>query len=77
MSQNELLIFQKYLKENLTKSFIRVSSSETASPILFTRKLKGKLRFYVNYRGLNTITRKNRYLIPLIKKTLRQLGKTK
>jgi hypothetical protein len=77
MSQNELLVLQKYLKENLSKGFIRVSSSEAASPVLFARKPGGGLRFCVDYRGLNAITRKNRYPIPLIEETLRQLGKAK
>jgi hypothetical protein len=77
MSQNELLVFQKYLKENLAKGFIRVSFSEVASPVLFARKSGNGLRFCVDYRGLNAITRKNRYLIPLIEETLRQLGKVK
>jgi hypothetical protein len=71
------LIFQKYLKENLAKGFIRVSFFEAVSPILFTRKSGGGLRFCVDYRGFNTITRKNRYPISLIEKTLRQLGKAK
>jgi hypothetical protein len=77
MSQNELLILQKYLKENFAKSFIRVFFSETVSPVLFIKKLGGGLRFCVDYRGFNAITRKNRYSIPLIEKTLRQLSKAK
>jgi hypothetical protein len=77
MFQNELLVFQKYLKENLAKDFIRVSFSETVSPVLFARKLGGGLRFCVDYRGFNAITRKNHYLISLIEKTLRQLSKAK
>jgi len=35
------------------------------------------LRFYVDYRGLNTITVKNRYSLPLISKTLNRLSRTK
>jgi hypothetical protein len=77
ISQNELLIFQKYLKENLVKGFIRISFSETASPVLFAKKPKDGLRFCVDYRGFNAIIRKNRYLIPLIEEILRQLDKIK
>ena len=77
MSQNELLAFQKYLKENLAKGFIHISSSKAASLVLFARKPGGGLRFCVDYRGFNIIIRKNRYPIPLIEKTLRQLGKVK
>ena len=31
----------------------------------------------MDYRGLNNITRKNRYLLPLIKKTLNGILKTR
>jgi hypothetical protein len=71
------LIFQKYLKENFAKGFIRVSIFEVASPVLFVRKSGDGLRFCVDYRGFNAIIRKNRYPISLIEETLRQLSKTK
>ena len=41
-----------------------------ALPYIFVQKLNGSLRFCVDYRKLNAITRRNRYLIPLIDKTL-------
>jgi hypothetical protein len=44
---------------------------------LFARKPEGGLRFCVDYRGFNAITRKNRYLISLIEEILRQLSKVK
>ena len=75
--QNELLVFQKYLKKNLAKGFIRVSIFEAVSPVLFARKLERGLRFCIDYCGLNAITRKNRYSTPLIEETLRQLSKVK
>ena len=37
---------------------------------MFVHKPGGGLRFCVDYRGLNAITRKNRYPIPLINETL-------
>jgi len=77
MSQDELLVLKNYLKENLSKGFIRASRSPATTPVLFTKKLGGRLRFYVDYRGLNAITIKNRYLLPLIRKTLDQLGRAK
>ena len=36
-----------------------------ASPILFVKKKTGDLRLCVDYRGLNSITKKNRYPLPL------------
>ena len=44
---------------------------------MFIRKPRGGLRFYVDYRGLNAITRKDRYPLPLINETLRLLSKAK
>ena len=75
MSAPELLVLQKYLKENLAKGFIRASSSPCSSPVLFARKPSGGLRFCVDYQALNVITIKNRCPIPLIQETLDRLAK--
>lgn len=73
MSNLELQALGEYLDENQKKGFIRPSTSSSASPVLFVRKPGGGLRFCVDYRGLNAITKKNRYPLPLIDETLRQL----
>ena len=44
---------------------------------MFVKKPRGRLRFYINYRGLNTITIKNRYPLPLISETLDRLSRAK
>ena len=77
MSRDELLVLRKTLTEYLDKGFIRVSNSPAAAPVLFVRKPGGGLRFCVDYRGLNKITRKDRYPLPLIQETLRNAGKAK
>ncbi|KAK6221471.1 reverse transcriptase domain protein [Colletotrichum tabaci] len=56
----------KYLDENLKKGYIRPSESSAGYPILFVPKKNGKLRLCVDYRQLNSITKKNCYLLPLI-----------
>ena len=66
MSQDELKVLRKYLEDNLSKGFIRASSSPVASPVIFVKKPRGGLRFCVDYRALNAVTVKNRYLILLI-----------
>ena len=66
----ELIIIKSYLKENLKKGFIQPSSSLFASPVLFVKKQDGSLRFCVDYRRLNALIKKDRYLLPLIDKTL-------
>jgi hypothetical protein len=45
--------------------------------VLLVRKLGGGLRFCVDYRGLNDVTIKNRYPIPLIRETLDKLARAK
>ena len=70
MSENKLQKIKKYLEKNLKKEFISSSSILYALSILFVVKLNKSLRFYVNYRKLNVVTKRNQYLISLIKETL-------
>ena len=73
MSQDELDEVKRYIDENMDKGFITASSACVASPVLFVRKANGGLRFCVDYRKLNGITKKDRYPLPLIDETLGQL----
>jgi hypothetical protein len=77
MLREELIVLWKTLIELLDKNFIRASSSPTSALVLFVKKLGGGLRFCINYRGLNAITRKDRYPLPLISETLRSLSKAR
>ena len=77
LSQNELAALRDYLDENLAKNFIRHSKSPAGAPILFVKKKDGSLRMCVDYRGLNKVTIKNRYPLPLISGLLDQLGQAK
>lgn len=77
MSRDELLVLRTTLTDLLDKGFIRVSNSPAAAPVLFVKKPGGGLRFCVDYRGLNRITRKDRYPLPLIYETLRTIGQAK
>ena len=77
MSIEELQVLRKYLDEQLEKGFIRASKSPAAAPVLFAKKPGGGLRFCVDYRGLNAITIKNRYSLPLIQETLSRLSSAK
>jgi len=77
MFQDELQVLKKYLKNNLIKDFIQVSSFFAISSILFVKKSSEELRFCVNYQDLNVMTVKNQYSLSLIWETLNQLIKIK
>ena len=70
MSCDELQVLQKYLKDHLSKGFIHASSFPAAFSVIFVKKPEGELCLCVNYRGLNNLTVKNQYLLPLIRETL-------
>ena len=77
MSKKELEALKKYVEEELSKGFIRLSRSPTAAPVLFTKKSNGDIRLFIDYRGLNDITIKNRGETPLISETLAWLSEAK
>ena len=66
----ELETLKIYNKTNLANGFIRPSKSSVGAPILFNRKLDRSLRLCVDYWGLNSLTIKNQYLLPLISESL-------
>lgn len=74
MTKEELLVLRKTLTDHLEKGWIRVSNSPAGAPVLFVRKPGGGLRFCVDYRKLNEITRKDRTPLPLISETLRLMA---
>ena len=73
----ELETLKTYIETNLANGFIRPSKSPAGAPILFDRKPDGSLRLCVDYRGLNNITIKNRYPLPLIGESLDRLGRAR
>jgi hypothetical protein len=73
----ELATLREYIDENLSKNFIRHSKSSAGAPILFVKKKDRSLRMCVDCRGLNKITKKNRYPLPLISGLLEQLVSAK
>nr|GEZ88942.1 putative reverse transcriptase domain-containing protein [Tanacetum cinerariifolium] len=54
------------LRELSEKGFIRPSSSLWGAPVLFMKKKDGSFRMCIDYREVNKLTIKNRYLLPRI-----------
>ena len=66
MSPMELAEMRKQLIELLDASYIQPSKAPYGAPVLFQKKHDGSLRMCVDYRALNKVTVKNKYLVPLI-----------
>ena len=77
LSEPEAAALREFLDENLSKGFISESSSPAGAPVLFVRKKDGSRRMCVDYRGLNTVTIRNRYPLPLINQLLDRLRSAK
>ena len=77
MSETELKVLRQYLYDNLAKGWIQPSKSPAGAPILFVAKKDSSLRLCVDYRGLNDVTVKNRYPLPLISETIDRVSRAK
>ena len=77
LGTEELEACREYIRDNLHKGFIEPSVAPWASPILMARKSDGGLRFCVDFRKLNSLTKKDRYPLPLIDETLARISKAK
>ena len=66
MPAKDLEEIKKQIKELLDKGYIHLSSSPWESPIFLVENKDGSLRMVVDYRGLNEVTIKNKYPLPMI-----------
>ena len=76
MVPTKLKNFKTQLHELLDKGFIRPSvSSKGASgvPVLFIKMKDGTLRMYIDYRQINKVTVKNKYMLSRIEDLFDQL----
>ncbi|GJR84295.1 putative reverse transcriptase domain-containing protein [Tanacetum coccineum] len=73
LAPSEMKELSEQLQELSDKGFIRPSSSPWGAPVLFVKKKYGSFRMCVDYRELNKLTMKNRYLHPRIDDLFDQL----
>ena len=65
---------RKLVQEMLKRDIIQPSSSPWSSPIVLVRKKDGSLRFCVDYRKVNAVTKKDAYPLPRVDETLDTLS---
>ena len=73
MAPTELKELNEQLQDLLSKGFIRPSVSPWGAPVLFVKKKDGSMRMCIDYRQLNKVTIRIKYLIPRIDDLFDQL----
>ncbi|XP_049909748.1 retrovirus-related Pol polyprotein from transposon 412 [Epinephelus moara] len=71
---SEYEVVQEHISQLLASQVIRESSSPYASPIVLVRKKDGSIRLCVDYRQLNSKTRKDAFPLPRIEESLDALS---
>ena len=66
LSASEQEALKEFIEKNLNTGFIQPTSSPHGTPVLFVKKKDGSLHLCVDFRGLNRISKKDRYPLPLI-----------
>lgn len=66
VSPTERSVIEKEVQDMLSRNIIRPSSSPWASPVVLVTKKDGSIRFCVDYRRLNKVTRRDVYPMPRI-----------
>jgi hypothetical protein len=73
MATPELAELKEHIKELVEKGFVHPRSSPWGAPMIFVPKKDGTQRLCVDYRALNEVTIKNKYLLPRIDDLFDQL----
>uniref|UniRef100_A0A8C5HTM3 Gypsy retrotransposon integrase-like protein 1 n=3 Tax=Gouania willdenowi TaxID=441366 RepID=A0A8C5HTM3_GOUWI len=66
LSKPEQAAMETYIRDSLAAGIIRPSTSPVGAGFFFVNKKDGSLRPCIDFRGLNNITVKNKYPLPLI-----------
>lgn len=73
ISRPERAAMEEYIRDSLAAGLIRPSSSPVAAGFFFVDKKDGSLRPCIDFRGLNDVTIKNKYPLPLISSAVESL----
>ena len=73
-AQSEIARQLKDMQEN---GVIQASKSPWSSPVVLVQKNDGSLRFCVDYRELNSVTKPDTFPLPRVDDFLNQLGRAK
>jgi len=73
MAPSELKKLKEQLEDLLQRGYIRPSVSSWGALVLFVKKKDGTLRLCIDYRELNKITIKHKWLLPKIDDLFDQL----
>lgn len=74
VTENEKRIIRQIIQELLTNNIIQELNSSYAIPILLVKKKNSEYRICVDFRKLNVVTMKDKYLMSLIEKQIDKLG---
>ncbi|OWZ02372.1 Pol Polyprotein [Phytophthora megakarya] len=75
MAQTENVIVEDSVQKMLQAGVIEVSNNGAwGFPVVLVRKKDGEVRFCVDYRALNAVTKKDIYPLPRIDETIESLG---
>ncbi len=70
-------VVSQTMREMSESGVIKPSKSPRSSPVVLVKKKDGNMRFCVDYRRLNDVTKKDSYPLPRIDDTLDSLSGTK
>ncbi|CAF1309028.1 unnamed protein product [Didymodactylos carnosus] len=65
---------QKVIQDMMTNNQIRPSNSPWSSPVILHKKANGGIRFLVDYRKLNSVTKKDSFPQPTTEELVQRLG---
>jgi hypothetical protein len=77
LPEQDRLDLKKYIDEMLDKGFIRKSNSPAGAGVFFVPKKDKSKRLCVDYRGLNELTVRNSFPMPLISELLDRVRRAK